>query len=53
MFGHNMNLNQVLLKSAKLQHFLACCQGSKPVLESFGDIQCVFLEDSRRYCIFL
>ena len=21
MFGHNMNLNQVLLKSAKLQHF--------------------------------
>ena len=33
--------------------FLACCQGSKPVLESFGDIQCVFLEDSRRHCIFL
>ena len=32
---------------------LACCQGSKPVLESFGDIQCVFLEDSRRHCIFL
>ena len=21
MFGHNMNLNQVLLKSAKLKHF--------------------------------
>ena len=33
--------------------FLACCQGSKPVLESFSDIQCVFLEDSRRHCIFL
>ena len=32
---------------------LACCQGSKPVLESFSDIQCVFLEDSRRHCIFL
>ena len=32
---------------------LACCQGSKPVLESFGDIQCVFLEDNRRHCIFL
>ena len=27
--------------------------GSKPVLESFSDIQCVFLEDSRRHCIFL
>ena len=26
---------------------------SKPVLESFSDIQCVFLEDSRRHCIFL
>ena len=26
--------------------------GSKPVLESFSDIQCVFLEDSRRHCIF-
>ena len=35
------------------QGFLACCQGSKPVLESFSDIQCVFLEDSRRHCIFL
>ena len=33
--------------------FLACCQGSKPVLESFGDIQCVFLEESKRHCIFL
>ena len=33
--------------------FLACCQGSKPVLESFSDIQCVFLEDSRRHYIFL
>ena len=29
------------------------CQGSKPVLESFNDIQCVCLEDSRRHCIFL
>ena len=27
--------------------------GSKPVLGSFSDIQCVFLEDSRRHCIFL
>ena len=27
--------------------------GSKPVLESFSDIQCVFLEESRRHCIFL
>ena len=24
-----------------------------PVIESFSDIQCVFLEDSRRHCIFL
>ena len=38
---------------ASLFFFLACCQGSKPVLESFSDIQCVFLEDSRRQCIFL
>ena len=36
-----------------LHVLLACCQGSKPVLESFSDIQCVFLEDSRRNCIFL
>ena len=26
---------------------------ARPVLESFSDIQCVFLEDSRRHCIFL
>ena len=39
--------------SNEVNCFLACCQGSKPVLEAFGDIQCVFLEDSRRHCIFL
>ena len=27
--------------------------GSKPVFKSFSDTQCVFLEDSRRHCIFL
>ena len=32
---------------------LSFLEGSKPVLESFSDIQCVFLEDSRRHCIFL
>ena len=33
--------------------FLACCQGSKPVFIPFSDSQCVFLEDSRRHCIYL
>ena len=46
-----------MIESIDMTHsvisFLACCQGSKPVLESFSDIQCVFLEDSRRHCIFL
>ena len=44
---------QRVLKGFGIMSFLACCQGSKPVLESFSDIQCVFLEDSRRHCIFL
>ena len=38
----------IFLKEGQIYlSFLACCQGSKPVLESFSDIQCVFLEDSR------
>ena len=45
--------NITLIKTVLICEFLACCQGSKPVLESFSDIQCVFLEDSRRHCIFL
>ena len=46
-------LNSVPKMIQKNVVLLACCQGSKPVLESFSDIQCVFLEDSRRHCIFL
>ena len=34
------------------QYYWSYWLAAKPVLESFSDIQCVFLEDSRRHCIF-
>ena len=52
-YNNMMNHVIIFLVRVSFSFLLACCQGSKPVLESFSDIQCVFLEDSRRHCIFL